>query len=785
MARAERWLSCALLMAALQNGTGCQRHRGPPILLLEVSVQGSPPPVMALAVVLTSGAGMITRRYAQADGTAIVFPTTLSAEVDSKVSGDITVDISAFDAQGVTVARGRQAGLTLRAGVTQTLSVILACASGSCNQDGGAFDGAVGDGAADAVIPTCGNGRLDPGEACDTAIAAGQPGACPVGCDDGSLCTTDTQTGTDCAAVCVHTERTDRLPGDNCCPAGASNADDPDCSPTCGNGTIESGETCDLAITPGLPGACPTGDSCVSADPCTTVLLTSAGTCQSRCLHLAVTTPSGQQPDGCCPDGVTAALDVDCPALCGNGLLDPGEMCDPAIAAPQAGACPPSCDDGNPCTADQRNGTGCQATCTHTPITSFAAGDGCCPSGSNRNQDSDCPAKCGNSVLEEGETCDPGASSPVPCPASCPASPSACLKRVLTGDKDHCDAACEVQMVTTCSAQKDGCCPAGCNAATDPDCSATCGDGAVDAHNGELCDTAIVGGAGACPTRCSDGLSCTADFLVSAGTCQAACVFIPITTFAPGDACCPPGGHFAVDPDCAPVCGNGIVETPGESCDFGADPAACASSCPPSNGCNTYALQGSANDCSARCVPSAITTCQNDDGCCPATCDSLDDDDCQPTCGNGVVEPGESCDRGISAGVAGACVASCDDENACTMDFSSGTVAACSRRCSHVAVTACISGDHCCPPGCAAANDSDCGGTCGDGLIGGGETCDPPTSCPTSCPDDGDRCTDERLIGDPARCTAACGHLPITACSGAISDGCCPTGCDPLSDSDC
>ena len=60
-----------------------------------------------------------------------------------------------------------------------------------------------------------------------------------------------------------------------------------------------------------------------------------------------------------------------------------------------------------------------------------------------------------------------------------------------------------------------------------------------------------------------------------------------------------------------------------------------------------------------------------------------------------------------------------------------------------------------------------------------------PTSCPTSCPDDGDRCTDERLIGDPARCTAACGHVPITACSGAISDGCCPTGCDPLSDSDC
>src|SRR5262249_54041790 len=153
-------------------------------------------------------------------------------------------------------------------------------------------------------------------------------------------------------------------------------------------------------------------------------------------------------------------------------------------------------------------------------------------------------------------------------------------------------------------------------------------------------------------------------------------------------------------------------------------------------------------------------------------------------CGDAVVEPGERCDRAITAGAPGACAASCDDGDACTADFSSGTALGCSRACTHARITACLSGDGCCPPGPDARSDPDCHPACGDGRLGAGETCDPPGDCPTVCPDDGDPCTRERLTGDPSRCNVSCQHTPVTACSGTTVDRCCPTGCTHANDAD-
>jgi hypothetical protein len=198
-----------------------------------------------------------------------------------------------------------------------------------------------------------------------------------------------------------------------------------------------------------------------------------------------------------------------------------------------------------------------------------------------------------------------------------------------------------------------------------------------------------------------------------------------------------------------------------------------------------YVLAGEAASCTARCTALPITACAHGDGCCPPSCHKNNDGDCAAVCGNAVVEPGEACDRGITAGHLGACRASCDDGEACTVDSTSGRVEDCTRTCSNEPIKACTSGDRCCPAGCTAETDRDCAPICGNGTIEKGESCDPPSSCPTTCPDDGDPCTAETLTGDPTTCSARCTHPPITMCSGATTDRCCPTGCTSKQDADC
>ena len=49
----------------------------------------------------------------------------------------------------------------------------------------------------------------------------------------------------------------------------------------CGNGVVDSGETCDIAIAAGQPGACPV--SCGDGNPCTSGMLVNPGTCTAMC----------------------------------------------------------------------------------------------------------------------------------------------------------------------------------------------------------------------------------------------------------------------------------------------------------------------------------------------------------------------------------------------------------------------------------------------------------------------------------------------------------------------
>jgi hypothetical protein len=126
--------------------------------------------------------------------------------------------------------------------------------------------------------------------------------------------------------------------------------------------------------------------------------------------------------------------------------------------------------------------------------------------------------------------------------------------------------------------------------------------------------------------------------------------------------------------------------------------------------------------------------CVNDDGCCPADCTIGNDNDCSSRCGDGIVtSPPETCDTKITSGI-GACPTSCDDSDPCTMDVleNGGT---CTATCTHTEITACLSGDGCCPTGanCNNITDNDCSGSCGNGIVEDNETCD--GNCPTSCDD--------------------------------------------------
>jgi fibro-slime domain-containing protein len=221
----------------------------------------------------------------------------------------------------------------------------------------------------DSIRLTCGNGHLDLGEGCDDGNTMNGDGctqlcqvesdwSCPTpgqpcmnlakcgdgklssseGCDDGN-----TTSGDGCSATCmVETGYQCRVPGRSCIPLcgdgmkiGDETCDDGNtvsgdgCSSTC---QIEPGATCP---TPGQKcmtavcgnGVVETGESC-DAGPNNGLFLGDGSGCSKTCT---------KEPK--CRDGATTRA---CDVSCGNGNKEAGEQC----------------DDGN-----QANGDGCSSTC--------------------------------------------------------------------------------------------------------------------------------------------------------------------------------------------------------------------------------------------------------------------------------------------------------------------------------------------------------------------------------------------------------------------------------------
>jgi hypothetical protein len=189
---------------------------------------------------------------------------------------------------------------------------------------------------------------------------------------------------------------------------------------------------------------------------------------------------------------------------------------------------------------------------------------------------------CGNGRVDDIEHCDiairqgePGA-----CPQQC-ANPVGCIQSRLAGQR--CGARCQDVEITDLVAG-DGCCPAMATPRSDSDCSATCGNGKIEA--GETCDPIT-----ACPPpeTCTSSDACMiARYSGSPSQCNVRCEIRPVTICKSGDGCCPLGCTPSTDRDCdggastpeTPARDAGSVVSPASSshCDGGTCPSSWSSS---------------------------------------------------------------------------------------------------------------------------------------------------------------------------------------------------------------
>jgi hypothetical protein len=263
----------------------------------------------------------------------------------------------------------------------------------------------------------------------------------------------------------------------------------------CGDGRVSGDEKCDIGISEGSPGACPT--KCPELAHCNPRALNNSG-CQAECVLLQMVCMSG---DGCCPGNCTADNDTDCSSRCGDGLVQEeyGETCEPESTTP----CKRSdaeCDDKDPCTVDKLigNAKNCNALCTNVKIAAPKNGDGCCLNGSDANGDDDCKPICGNKVREAGEDCDGTTGCSASCVLSLQADQIACLEKFGNAGDECAKCSC-----MNCTATY-----LACRNNPDPNAVALC-TGVLDCAQKNTCDGS------AC--YCGDSLLCA----LPNGACRA------------------------------------------------------------------------------------------------------------------------------------------------------------------------------------------------------------------------------------------------------------------------
>ncbi len=385
--------------------------------------------------------------------------------------------------------------------------------------------------------------------------------------------------------------------------------------------------------------------------------------------------------------------------VCGNGLLDPGEVCDDGNAVSGDGCnatctseeycgngvvdarAGEQCDDGNLVAGD-----GCSATCELEG--SGECGDGTvgpdeqCDDGNTQSGDGcddqcqlEASETCGDGTVDPGEECDDGNTEAGDgCGPSC--RTEACGNGVLDPGE-----VCEDGNTTS----GDGC-------SADCQSSEVCGNGIVDV--GEVCDDGN--------TTSGDGCSPTCEVET-----QATCGDGHLDPWEGCDDGNLQGGDGCDDQCLLESCGNSTLDA-GEGCDDGNndDTDACPRTCRPAACGDTY-------------VQAGVEQC--DDG------NTVAGDGCSPTCqqevcGNGTLDAGEGCDDG-----------NFDDTDSCPSTCQPAT---CGDGFVHAGFEQCDDGNTTSGDGCSANCLSD--ETCGNGYLDSGEVCDDGNTvdtdaCPTTC----------------------------------------------------
>ena len=547
------------------------------VLLVVVTASGSPPAVVGAGGHAERPGRTDRRRPTRATGTAADrLPDDAERAAAQLRDRHISIDVRATDAAGATIASGHGGPITLGPGSARP-STCGSTAAASLRRR-----------RRSAAAATAARRRPARAAATGASIRArpatprsppARPAPVRRRCDDHIPCTSDTPTGSELHRRVHCTRRfATCLPRRRLLPqAGRRATSIRDCSPTCGNGVVDPGETCDLRhparhrrrLPDRLPTACrapPAPRACWSR-PTPARRSASATRSSRRCTD-----------DGCCPPGATNAVDDDCPRALRQRRDRAGETCDVGIPPLAPGACPTSCDDGDPCTTDFFVGGRLPGRLPAPPDHRADLGRRLLPATNGKPTATADRHRLPAGLRQRRRRArrDLRRRLPDELPAPAPTAPldrpAACAPQ-LVGDAATCTARCVVDEETACQPDRR---TAAARPAAPPRqrrrLLAAVRRRRDRRRPAARCATRRVppGDPGACPTSCARLRTRAPTIcLVSAGTCAAACIHLPITALRPGDGCCPAAGaNFLLDPDCAPMCGNGVVESPAERCDY-------------------------------------------------------------------------------------------------------------------------------------------------------------------------------------------------------------------------